>query len=1007
MKTLMRIFLVLIVLFVLVASAGYLLLSRPAFQKRLVESRLPEGSSVQFVQVSPGSLELTDLNLILADGTSAQLDSLRSDFSPMAALLDDTIELRGLKVDGLVVKLPEVSTSVTSATPVRATSPSAVSEPQGASISSEANPAAAPAKSSSSALDELYALGDLGLLFDIDSIEVNGALIDASRNRYAFELKSDSIAPGAQSTLEAKLQLDSKQALQGGLQEFSSELRIILSQKESGGFEQVRVESQTSGSDANGATLLAIAQTMDLSMNAFEQTADLAVSFNADLPHPEVFAPELIALQGLSLRGELHAVAEGDALTLQNADFEATSNGAPVASIKLKQSFTLGTEQKIVGDLMLVDLIQLPLAWLNPWLDNGMQLSGAALSTQVVMSGEASGALEIKTLAPIQLGPLSLYQDQQIRLQEVSLRMNPVIRIEADQSIHFDLGDFQLLDTYGGVVSGQISGSRSSSDGSSPLDGIQARAKLDLGLADLLQQPAFAGMASVLAGQAKLDLEVDGAAEYPAKLQAAITGLRARELPGSRQDYRLAAQLKQSGNASYALGSNFQAGSESRPSTSVQLVGQVNLEQQPMPFKLSLTGPNVLQSDIDLLLAALQSQEVVTAPSSGTGGNWAESPVRPSASTVSPVAAASTPVANAAPQPSPAAGASATSLASRPPWADLDGEVAIQLDSLTLASGQTVTGLNAKAIISEALLRISDFAATLEGGGFGGDAEVTYDAAAEKAYQLSSTLNFKNVDPMIFSQKGSGSFPVNGLFDGAFNLKGSGTTLEQAVEDSEADLIVTGREGVLTAFELDDRSQLGLLGASILGQTLNRPGLTAMANAVPYFKEMNFDTFKLELVRAQDKQVRIQELSFIGDNLRIAGEGLIAASSLSEVLDQPLDLTLGLAAKGQLINYLETLQLLAATTSEDGFRDWNQDINIGGTLGDPDTSALKELLNTAARSALSKPTKSSSSESDTVTPSSTDTQTPDATTEEKEKSKDEQRRDDIEMGLDLINSLFG
>jgi hypothetical protein len=58
-----------------------------------------------------------------------------------------------------------------------------------------------------------------------------------------------------------------------------------------------------------------------------------------------------------------------------------------------------------------------------------------------------------------------------------------------------------------------------------------------------------------------------------------------------------------------------------------------------------------------------------------------------------------------------------------------------------------------------------------------------------------------------------------------------------------------------------------------------------------------------------------------------------------------------------LIDYLETLQLLGTKTSEDGFRIWNQDINIGGSLGDPDTSALKELLNNAARRALDKPGK--------------------------------------------------
>ncbi|MAW20383.1 MAG: hypothetical protein CML10_02075, partial [Puniceicoccaceae bacterium] len=64
--------------------------------------------------------------------------------------------------------------------------------------------------------------------------------------------------------------------------------------------------------------------------------------------------------------------------------------------------------------------------------------------------------------------------------------------------------------------------------------------------------------------------------------------------------------------------------------------------------------------------------------------------------------------------------------------------------------------------------------------------------------------------------------------------------------------------------------------AGILGQSLNRPGMTAMAQAVPYFKDMKFESFTLQLVRGKDKQVRIPELKLMGDNLSISGHGAIA-----------------------------------------------------------------------------------------------------------------------------------
>ena len=109
---------------------------------------------------------------------------------------------------------------------------------------------------------------------------------------------------------------------------------------------------------------------------------------SSDLPYPEIFAPELVQLQGLSLAGELNVCVKGAKLTLETADVGAASNGIPVVSVKLKQALSLSAEQKFTGELMQVNFINLPLTWINPWLDDGMLLSGEALSAQIIFSGE-------------------------------------------------------------------------------------------------------------------------------------------------------------------------------------------------------------------------------------------------------------------------------------------------------------------------------------------------------------------------------------------------------------------------------------------------------------------------------------------------------------------------------------------------------------------------------------------------------------------------------------------
>ena len=642
---------------------------------------------------------------------------------------------------------------------------------------------------------------------------------------------------------------------------------MVFTQKQSGGFDSIRAESFTSGSDVDGRNLISITQTLDLSVKA-EEIAEISLSFNADLPYPEIFAPELVQLQGLSLAGNLNCSAEGSKLTLETADVSAAANGTPVATVKLKQALSLSAEQKFTGELMQVNFINLPLTWINPWLDDGLLLSGEALSAQIIFSGEESGALGLKTDGSIQLGAFSLSKNQQPLLDNVTLRMNPKIRIEADRTIRFNLGAIQILDNYGDVISGSVVGSKSESKGASPLSGLKTKTKLYVGLSELLQQPVFAGVGSVLAGQAELELDFNAAAEYPLQFQSVITGLRARDHPGSSQDYRLAAQLNQTSGGVYTLGSNLQAGFETRPSTNIELRCQFYPERQPLPFKLSLASSLVSQGDIELLMASLFTNDTAASASSNSA-------LAPRAEETKK---------------------------QRPPWSDFDGEVSIKLDKLAIESGQVLTEVKAHLNFSEALFSVQDISASFKGGSLFGQANVTYDPIQSQAYRVASSFVFEHIDPSLFSKKNYSNFPVQGLFDGQLKFAGSGHTLEEAGKDFEGDLTITGRNGVFTAFELDSRSQRGLIGAGILGQSLNRPGVTAMAQAIPYFKDMKFESFTLQLVRGKDNQVRIPKLKLIGDNLSINGHGAIAAGNLGEILDHPLYRTFGLGAKGRLVD---------------------------------------------------------------------------------------------------------
>lgn len=982
MKKLFRLFLVLAVLFVLLVGVGLFIITRPGVQKKLVESRLPEGSSIGSVRITTGSLELSELKLALPDGTHVRVAMLDTEFDPLAAYFDHTIKLGALNVDGLIVDIPQ--TLIQSPSP--ATPPSRV--PDMTSSGGQSTAAAPPAveapvvEDSGSPMDILYAIGEFDWLIDIDTIQLNGELRDGAGSTYSMDLNSVAIRPGQESTIETSLKLNAREPLHAGLTKFEASSRLFLKQNIDGGFEQVRLESLTSASDQKDANLLTVSQELDLSIQSFEERGSVNLLFNADLPKPEIFLPEMVGAGPFNVQGSLVAGVERSELTLTETDLLLSSGGSEMAAVSLKKSFTLGGSTNLSGDLMDIRITNLPLALLAPWMPEGLALTGSDLSARLNLSGLPGGALQLSSLEPIRLGPVSLSQDGVPLLDKVTVISQPIVRMASDQSITWELKQFQILDRYGEILSGQSVGQFNPSAPSDRLipPGIKTETRLNLGLQEITQQPALAGYASILSGRATLDLTLDPAKKYPLLVQGKIDGISPRAYPGQRQDYRFALQLNEPKPGLLAVGANLQAGSEARPSSSLQLAGQAQPEASPLSFKAGLTSPRFSQRDYELLSSAFRSE--VRPPT----------PVTPSLGV--------TPRPTPRPTPTPPPVVTADE---GPAWAGYDGELNVSVAELYLLSGQVITDLKASAVVSEPRLSLNQLQAALQGGKISGKAEALYTKNQRQAYAISTDMVFENFDPVMFSKRGPGSFPVQGIFNGRAQFSGQGATIEDAADAITGEFLLTGREGVLTAFKLDNRSNLGLIGAGLLGNQLNRPGLTAMAQAIPYFENMPFSDFTFRLNRKPDGRIVIPELSFLGRNLLINGTGSIAASSIRDVMDQPLDLTLELGAKGKLVDYLETLELLGPDTSEDGFRRWAQAIQIKGSLSDPDTSVLQRILKDAANRALTQSPKDKEEAAQDAGGQNTDTE---QNLQEKP-SKEEKIIQDVETGLQILNSILG
>ncbi len=337
MKTLFRIFAVLVVLLLIALVGGYFILTNASVQKSLVERQLPAGSSIESIQVTTGQLTLSGLILMLPDGTRVEVGGVDTAFEPLAAVFDQTIKMGVLQVEGLRVDLPTVTEPT-----VAASRSAAGREPRVETAPS--TPSATEPEASTKPMEVLNALGHFEWLLDIDQIDFKGEIHDGQGSMYVVRVDSPAIRPGESSKIDASLQLLTDAPLPSGLKVFDSTATLSFMQKAEGGFESLQLELKTLGADAQGQQLISVQSALALEVDDAAGEATVSVNFNADLPKPQVIASELAILGRLQVTGNAVASTDGEAMTLSAANLNASVASTELLALDLKRSLVFGGE---------------------------------------------------------------------------------------------------------------------------------------------------------------------------------------------------------------------------------------------------------------------------------------------------------------------------------------------------------------------------------------------------------------------------------------------------------------------------------------------------------------------------------------------------------------------------------------------------------------------------------------------------------------------------------------
>jgi hypothetical protein len=158
---------------------------------------------------------------------------------------------------------------------------------------------------------------------------------------------------------------------------------------------------------------------------------------------------------------------------------------------------------------------------------------------------------------------------------------------------------------------------------------------------------------------------------------------------------------------------------------------------------------------------------------------------------------------------------------------------------------------------------------------------------------------------------------------------------------------VQATEGVLRALRrgavtgtIDVVGQLGRLGARLAG----REEPDAVTRLVTYFNAIELTSSQLEARRNTDWTIDLTRLLLRNPELRIEGRGHIGHEEGREFRQQPIELTLNMAARRPLASLLDELNLLEEEPDDEGYRPFKRTVEVRGNVGEPDPRPLWEII---------------------------------------------------------------
>jgi hypothetical protein len=305
--------------------------------------------------------------------------------------------------------------------------------------------------------------------------------------------------------------------------------------------------------------------------------------------------------------------------------------------------------------------------------------------------------------------------------------------------------------------------------------------------------------------------------------------------------------------------------------------------------------------------------------------------------------------------PSPAAAAAATSVPRAPFWPAVHARLALKFESVSVPHA-VLRDVRGTLLVEPAALSVTGGTASLgDGGAVRLDGQLSFARDAAEAYTFRAAAAVDNVEsaPLFRSLDPERPPVVEGRFDVAAHLTGSGATPSRLLDKVQGDLKVSSKGGRFRALRTDIVDAIKVSPSKIadaidtvsalFGKKSENLG-SALVESARELSEIHYDQMSVVAERGPDLDLRLTELTLIAPEARLTGSGRITYAEAIPVQDQALSVDIEMGVRGRIGKQMDLVGLLKEGQDELGYAHVYQPVHLGGTLRNVDQSQWREML---------------------------------------------------------------